>query len=1641
MGLGGFLNDVGDIGKDIGGGLESAGKAVGNFALGNSVVENVSKALNWTYDNGISQPISTALMAGELKGGPFSAHNWARAWHAANHISPAQALFLSPEQTEKAVNSKLKYYKPPDADLPPGFNDLSEAEQQQILKDAGMPAVGNAFIEELRQSNSMFKYSSGVGDFALRWTADPLVLGASTVSKVRRLRNVRPRSGWSSGDIDKIMQRSNMGRLQDFVWANRENPALLNNLAVAKNLGPRFGAIASLLKTPDEVHDFIRVGLGDVDAIGRLQSKNAAAAARIEQETSRNAMLDQMVTRYSAVGGAASERYVKLARQALAEGSRRLSADQALVERYEQIAGKLDPVTGEVLAPGIAHEIDNVASTRWGTAKAARITTRQAGYRARAARGLRAQQAGRATPHDGNVVKTRLYGIGDYFATPYTVVRAFGNARPNGYIRLDGIDKDTVAEVRGHIARIPGISDASRLDMLNQYLKTTTEGERLALLEDIGRIGAAKIAEKHGLSPQAGLDLYKMNRSKLQGEIENLRRYSAAKVDVRMPDGSVARLRADEFATEGGGVRVHPNLVTRMVNDHVLQDLDHMDKVLARNAGSLRAIRSSRFGNLDWITDRAEQLNSLWKFGTLFRLGYIPRVAGDDLAGQVARLGAAAMAMRIGWGVRNKITNVAMWHRPSFFAAAHATAMEGVKFADEQIAKLTPQASKLRRRIANETQVRATDVSRIQARVARAQARVDALTPDLPKARHTAAHNYLKAKQNELARAQARASSRTWPTRQRQLTRIENQLEHLKSARADAKAQADEAAKGFQPVRQGTRRVKLPGGVEAPAAFEGKQGEYYLKRISPDEAVGQIFATNKRLLHGHLMRSFDHGGQVISAAQDPVLHAESWAHAINAQLMQDELSRQAIKGATVAEMADWLEKTAAGRAYLKRLGIGMKLGPKTNGVDRIVVDAERLANGAKADVDEYLPTPEIRLKALEPEGVTPAFLKKAMPQAHRPDVHTGQVGRTQGAFHGAVEQIMASFYRVAASLPAERLSRHPLFNQLYEDHLGRISHQLMQQGAYDTTVAGVERMATTARRLAERDMKKLVFDIAHKSDVTAALRFVSPFMAATTESFQRWARIIADKPQVVGYANIFYNAPVAAGAMQDADGNHITRDGYAYTMTYPTLPDGKLDYDHGKAVKRLVPKNERYIVGRMPKWVVDNPAAKLSLGALLGIEPSSGKFRLSQNSMDIVTQGDPWYNPGMGPIVQIPVNQFVKDKPKAAEVARHLGVLPFGPQSQASAFLLPSTIRNFLTAYDTSDERYQAVKMQIMQRAIFEHDQLGKPMPTAKQIADKTRNYWLFSAGTAFLQPMATQKKDAYQFYRDQYNELRRQDPLTADDQFLQRYGEDYFIFAQSQSKNESGIPATVKAVQLQKEYGDLIDANPELGALIVGPEGDGPFSPEAYSYQLNTPLTPGGAEMQRTKMSADEALEENQRRLGWAKYTSAMDSLNTQLRNRGLTSFSDDGAQDLLATKRGLTKLWQAPLLPDGSENPYYNEAWSKDYSTYDTLKYDRLIPGLERVADSDLADDPNRSDLRTLRTYLAGRKAVVQALAQRAAGGGHSTLAAQSNADLAEDWQRFVDSLVESSVRFGNLHTRYLSRDLGYDGAQAQEQEGAAA
>lgn len=1551
--------------------------------------ESIMAGMDWLYSNGVSQPLSTTLLQTQRadQGDFFSASEWARSWRAAEHISVGQSYQIamqpwrSADITEESINSDLVYAAPASSALPPDWDDMGEGEQQDWLRSKGMPAIGNRRIEEYRRDSQFFKFASGAADLTARWYLDPIVLSGKGIGAARRNLAVKPRpeGGWSEADIATHLESSSMRTAQKFLWENKDNSALINNLSMFRKsaLGPRAGGIVSRLNSENEVNLFLRVSMGDVRARAALEDANAVVANRLRKDTARLPELDLALSRVADHGNPAAEAMIK---SRMDEVNAAINADTGLVQRYQ---GMLDHYG----------ELDALNLTRGSFARAERRT--------RAQRDYRAGPALKATGHGPmGVVKLNS----DFFGTPLTVVRSFKEAHPNGLIKVDDIHKESVDELRGHLSRIPAIGPDIRQDVLNRYLGTTTEGERITILDEVGRLGAKKIAERHGLTADEGLAIYNESRKRLAIETDNLRRYSAA----THPGESV---HVDEFMDAGGKLVVHPNLVTRLANDHVMMDLAALDLTLTRHSSALKALRTKSAGNTDWMVGAADYFNHLWKFTSLFRLGYIPRVLADDLTGQVARLGAASMAMRAGYGVKNLATNLAQWKRPSALQAQEASLREGLKYADEELALLRPQADTLRSQIDLRRQVAVSDRIRANDRLRRARNKLAAMDPATATPTHLTAMQRLVTKHEGEVRTAVqgveKASAGT--SRHARLAELDDQLSTLALTREEALAGAEGAKQAAQRgFRRDTRLLHQPNveGVVLPAALGGERGEYYQKLIGSDDSLRNLFATNKQMIHGNLQRAYSNSGKSVSFPQDPELFLRSWDKAVNHQIMQDALAVQAVKGASIDEMAKWLSSTPAGRAHRKRLGL------KYN-------SNERIAASVFHEVESYLPTWELRTAALEGRADA-AFFKSAADKGHRPfEVHTTELGEgLAGTNHltRAVDRVIDKWFKVASAIPADRMSRHPLFNQLYEGHAKTLVSQEMKQGA-KVSQADADRIAETARRLALRDTRGLVFDIAHRSDVGHALRFISPFFSATTESWQRWARIIADKPQVVGYAGQFFNAPASMGWMQDSDGNRVFSDG---TVIDPVTGE-----------KKLVSKKDRYIMARVPSFIADGP-----VGKAFGID-SSKRWQVSQDSMNLITQGDPWFNPGTGPIVSIPVNEWVRDKPKQAELARHLGILPFGPETstlfgdgpvgRAAALSMPAAVKNFLTAFDTSDERYQRIKLQIMQRAAYEHANLGKPMPTAKEIAAQTRNYWLTSAAWSFSSPAATQRPDKYEFYRQQYRNLTRKNAMTADQEFIERYGESFFTFAASTS--DTSIPPTMKAVKLYKENEALIAKHPELASLIIGPKGDGPFSPEAWAYGLNHPLVPGDAEMMTRKLTAEEAMSENERRKGWAKYTQLANAITAELHSAGFDSFSDEGAEEFQDMRSAIGRLLGDPMGADGEENPYYNEEWSKDFYTMDPRKYDRLIPHMTAIANSPLADNPNRSDLRMLRTYLLGRQALTGLLVERGAAGGARTLKAQANSDLATGWGRFVDGLIERDTRFGDLYHRYLSRDLGVD------------
>jgi hypothetical protein len=550
-----------------------------------------------------------------------------------------------------------------------------------------------------------------------------------------------------------------------------------------------------------------------------------------------------------------------------------------------------------------------------------------------------------------------------------------------------------------------------------------------------------------------------------------------------------------------------------------------------------------------------------------------------------------------------------------------------------------------------------------------------------------------------------------------------------------------------------------------------------------------------------------------------------------------------------------------------------------------------------------------------------------------------------------------------------------------------------------------------------------------ETKVQHAMRFVSPFFGAGQEAANRWGRILAEKPGVVGNMAAIYSAPMRIGKEYTYNGQPIV-DGYS------------IDPSTGK--KYLVPMDQTMIRFQMPDVMAKTLNAIGTAASSFGTKWTwsnpygpNAVAEIPLSSLNLAFRNDPWFNPGEGPVVEMAANKFaMSEPPSVGDFLTKIGILPTGIQPSSMSELYGSVLSSIQTS--NSDGSVAATTLQAMQDLNYQWEQgsLSKQPTWADAVArgQQMAAMKAWFKGTSFL-PFSMDFQDPYQFFRDQYNTITAANPDTADQVFYAKYGDSAYAFTASLNKNEiPGIPATNAGQMLAKRYANLINENPSLAGVIIGSQGAGAYSQSAYEQQVISG--------QRVKQTPQEAWTEMETNLGWDQYSSYMNGLTAQLYNRGLTTFNDKGAEDLLAQKQAFVKVLSSATMPDGvTPNNFYNASWTAAYDDYDPSKQNANALALLDI--STAKELSGRKDIQGLQAYLGYRATVQGALAQRsgaehpptlkkALGSGSGDINAKSNQDLKAYFQQSVMSIIQSNTAFQTLYDRYLTGDLFdvYDG-----------
>ena len=1234
-----------------------------------------------------------------------------------------------------------------------------------------------------------------------------------------------------------------------------------------------------------------------------------------------------------------------------------------------------------------------------------------------------------------------------FYGTPLRIVQSFGDKTPHG--RINHNDSDAGDRVFEMLREVPGLGPEVRSGMLNTYM---TAGDKIAkskVLESINEQVILHLAQRvHGLDGEVARAISTMVQGESYKTIQKLLGTTGRRVQPKgqafsgaLRDEALGATKANrvDYVDDGVGYVMAPLAKTQLSQTDTLLPIRELNRVFARNSGAMQQLRKSGGSAKDVALMVSDNFSTVWKAATLLRPAYVPRMISEEAALSALKFGFLSRIVGDGSrGAKNFVLNRAQYvgaelgltsYTPSTGKGVES-AFSVVKIGDEDVVQaVKSRRESLKKEIARESdplkrktlegELSATKYSRIRvnralpvvrARIQMEREMADDLRSEV--AELTRRRDAITANLNAPPKLGAGPGSASAVRSANRRSALEDQIAAL-NARIDDHNNVlgeftDYANEILRTAVASTGRRLGEGSFEAfgyriPQAFSGEwQNSIPRDQISQDTnaAMGALYARQEAVDTARFIKT----GSWDTIEAGAPNHMESWLHALNRQFVQDDVFYRVLQDSSGKTALEWL-KTPAGRNHLRDMGIRGR-------------DPQKLVDDITITLDKYLPEDTgLRAKLVDGEEITAADLESAIAKADFPTVHGEEIAEKIGltAKHSGanvLDRMIQKGFERMGSIPSDVMSRHPVYLRFqegrYKEILGReLSYRRSVGREEALTPDQLEKILHESDRLARKDMSKIVYD-PQRTTASEALRFIAPFFSAHADSLARWGGMIAEKPELVGKLARIYNAPVSAGLITDTSGNPVGKDGYVDVRDPVT----------GKIVERkFVGIDERVMHFRAP-WADKN----------------QGSFPVKIQALNTILPGDPWFNPGAGPMVQVAGSQIAKTSPQAGDFLQWSKILPYGPSGSAVEAVTPKYMRTLWDAYkgdDPDNEEYQKAYLAIWNKKVMEYHTAaaqaaatGSEIPehvkfSQKDIEREAKEFLFLNVLEAWGSPAQSSNSPLtgtpYQFYVDQLNQLKKIDPETANDKFLAKYGTDFAGFTASLSKS-MGIASTISADSMAEKYQDEIAADPDMAQFWVGNVyNGGPFSSSVYQKQLDENY---GARMAREKITAEEAIENTQSEQGWREYRAGKMLLDSYLIQNGFKSYSQKGAEDFNEARKQLVASLSQRF-----------PAWENAFNVVDRGKVPQRIEFFTKaIQDDRLMNDPMRHDLKVLPQYLAGRQIFKQMLAERGLSKVSYNAAGEpigESADIAEAWNQFKMSLINSNVAFNELHNRYLSND----------------
>lgn len=701
-----------------------------------------------------------------------------------------------------------------------------------------------------------------------------------------------------------------------------------------------------------------------------------------------------------------------------------------------------------------------------------------------------------------------------------------------------------------------------------------------------------------------------------------------------------------------------------------------------------------------------------------------------------------------------------------------------------------------------------------------------------------------------------------------------------------------------------------------------------------------------------------------------------------------------------------------------------------------------------ARIDQLAPNPKLKelLRKVDVSGDdvkalldTPEWRASLKPAVGNITVELGGSKKIQAVWRDAIN----GAFKWAGTMPEDTFVRTPFYGARYASVRNEMIENIRD---YYTNVAKSEGLKfdaamiplkeiTRAHRVAHRralkDTKDWLYTIERRTNLGHYGEYIFPFITSAQNSTTAVGRLVWKNPALPEYVRLIWQAPDQAG-MTDDRGNIVLPIPLGFvpknirdTLSLDSVLNIKIRKD---GLNVVFPETG---LGILPRF---GPFA----GVPVGLFMQYGFFGLGKNIAPAGYVPD-WVENALGKENGKMIWDNVRDYVFGEDRTPSTQTLMFDQAFPAQVNQLGNLIFNLNPrVYAATHEKIRNAEMlRIMAN---EREQPESMEEFSNEIAAKTK--WHF--GLRWLGNVLAFTPPQYEFMGEPLLQARRMYdrsiPEDADKAFYENMGGLATLFTLgSLTKNVAGLDPTDEAIGLTAKHPDLVRAitanvsdYSALGAIFNGdPENE--YSAGAISYQTITKI-PGTSENYRKILDPVEIEKERSRKFGWVKYLQLVEGQDAILAQRGLTTYTQKGAEDLLQDRRDFIEA--------AKSNPLYSP-WYQDFTEGGSSRTDSVVRGF-RLALNDqkfMNDMKGNTTFEAAYLYTEFREQMVEAVKQSP----FRSLRAKGNKDLADTWDSFRTSLIRRYPKWGIIANRYLNgdedpSDLGYQWwqfATPQEQE----